>query len=176
MSRLFPTLFLMFAIVSPVSANVSSLPSDLQAESANLRVLGHGKMRWFGLHLYDATLWVQGREWQWDQVFVLDIRYARSFSGSRIADASVDEISRLGFRDERKLGAWRELMRRAFPDVKSGDHITGVYRPGAGVEFFHQGRSTGLINDLEFARAFFSIWLDPATREPKLRAALLGRQ
>lgn len=176
MSRLFPALVLMFAIVSPVSANVSSLPSDLQAESANLRVLGHGKMRWFGLHLYDATLWVQGREWQWDQTFLLDIRYARSFAGSRIADASVDEISRLGFRDERKLAAWRELMRRAFPDVRSGDHITGVYRPGAGVEFFHQGRSTGLINDLEFARAFFSIWLDPATREPKLRAALLGRQ
>ena len=67
-----------------------------------------------------------------------------SFAGSRIADVSVDEIARLGFRDERKLAAWRELMRRAFPDVKSGDHITGVYRPGAGVEFFHQGRSTGV--------------------------------
>ena len=65
-------------------------------------------------------------------------------------------------------------MRKAFPDVKGGDHITGVYRPAVGVEFFHQGQSTGVIGDLDFARAFFSIWLDPATREPKLRAALLG--
>ncbi len=176
MSRLFPAFMLMLSLASPASANVSSLPSDLQAESASLRVLGQGRMRWFGLHLYDATLWVQGREWQWDRTFMLDIRYARAFAGGRIADVSVDEISRLGFRDERKLAAWRESMRRAFPDVKAGDHITGVYRPGAGVEFFHQGRSTAVINDLEFARAFFSIWLDPATREPRLRAALLGQQ
>lgn len=176
MSRLLPTLILLFALVSPACANVASLPSELRAESANLRVLGQGRMRWFGLHLYDATLWVQGRDWQWDQTFVLDIRYARSFDGSRIADVSAEEMSRLGYRDERKLDAWRDVMRRAFPDVRSGDHITGVYRPGTGVEFFHQGRSTGMINDPEFARAFFSIWLDPATREPKLRAALLGRQ
>jgi Chalcone isomerase-like len=175
-SRVFSSLVLLFVLAAPASANVSSLPSDLQAESPNLRLLGQGRMRWFGLHLYDATLWVQGREWQWDRTFVLDIRYARSFAGSRIAEVSADEMARLGYRDERKLAVWRELMRRAFPDVKDGDHITGVFRPGAGVEFFHQGRSSAVIGDPEFARAFFSIWLDPATREPKLRAALLGRQ
>jgi hypothetical protein len=175
-SRVLALLVLVFALAAPASANVPSLPSDLQAESANLRLLGQGRMRWFGLHLYDATLWVQGREWQWDRTFVLDIRYARSFSGGRIAEVSAEEMARLGFRDQRKLVLWREQMRKAFPDVRDGDHITGVFRPGSGVEFFHQGRSTAVIGDPEFARAFFSIWLDPATREPKLRAALLGQQ
>lgn len=175
MSRFLGFLLLFGALVAPASANVAPLPPTLQADEG-LRVLGHGRMRWFGLHLYDATLWVQGSQWQWDRTFVLDIRYARAFTGSRIAEVSAEEMARLGMRDERKLSAWREIMRRAFPDVKSGERITGMYRPGAGVEFFHEGRSTAVISDREFARAFFSIWLDPATREPKLRAALLGER
>jgi len=178
-SRTIAAILLVFSLAPAVSANVSSmppLPSDLHAQNAELRILGQGRMRWFGLHLYDASLWVTGRDLHWDHPFVLDIRYARSFNGSKIADVSADEMLRLGFRDERKLAAWRELMRRSFPDVKNGDHITGVFRPGAGVDFYHQGRLTAAINDLEFARAFFSIWLDPSTREPKLRAALLGQR
>ena len=179
MSRVLAAILLLFALAPAVSANVPSMPSlpaELQAQNAELRILGQGRMRWFGLHLYDASLWVTGRDWHWDHPFVLDIRYARSFNGSKIADASADEMLRLGFGDERKLTAWRELMRRAFPDVKNGEHITGVFRPGGGIDFYHQGRPTAVINDLEFARAFFSIWLDPATREPKLRAALLGQR
>jgi len=34
----------------------------------------------------------------------------------------------------------------------------------------------GEIPDAAFSRAFFSIWLDPRTAEPGLRAALLGLQ
>lgn len=133
-------------------------------------------MRWFGLHIFDAALWVTGRELQWDETFALDIRYARDFSGARIADASADEIRRLGVADNRRVEYWREQMARIFPDVSKGESITGVYRPGVGAEFFHQGRAVGSLRDADFARAFFSIWLDPRTREPRLRASLLGQR
>lgn len=176
MSRSIAALVLVCAIQAGAHANTTALPAAVQAEQGELRVLGHGKMRWFGLLLYDAALWAPGGEWQWDRPFALDIRYARNFAGEKLAAASVDEMMRLGYRDERKLSAWRERMLGAFPDVKSGERIVGVYRPGIGAEFFHEGRSTAVIADPEFARAFFSIWLDPGTREPKLRAALLGRQ
>lgn len=176
MSRLIVALVLACLTQSAVQANTAALPAEVQVRQNELRVLGHGKMRWFGLLLYDAALWVSGGEWQWDRTFALDIRYARAFAGEKLAAASIDEMMRLGYRDKRKLALWRERMLSAFPDVKSGERITGVYRPGVGAEFFHEGRLTASIDDPEFARAFFSIWLDPGTREPKLRAALLGRQ
>lgn len=176
MSRLIVALVLVCATQAAVHANTVSLPPAVQAQQNDLQVLGHGKMRWFGLLLYDAALWVPGGQWQWDRTFALDIRYARPFAGEKLAAASVDEMMRLGYRDARKLAAWRERMLAAFPDVRSGERITGVYRPGVGAEFFHDGRLTAAIDDPEFARAFFSIWLDPGTREPKLRAALLGRK
>ena len=157
-------------------ANVPPLSAAIVTDSADLHVLGEGRMRWFGLHLYDAALWVSGAEWQWDSAFVLDLRYARDFAGRRIADTSADEMKRMGLVDAGRVEAWRAEMQRVFPDIKSGDRLSGVFRPGVGAEFFHHGLSTGVIRDPEFARVFFSIWLDPRTREPKLRAALLGRK
>lgn len=163
---------LLFACTTALAA---APPLDsLRHDGVPLRPLGEGRMRWFGLALYDATLWVPGTRLQWEQSFALDIRYARNFAGHRLAEASVDEIRRLGLADDDRLRRWGELMGRVFPDVRKGDRITGVYLPGVGAEFFHNGSSTGVIRDLDFARSFFSIWLDPRTREPKLRAALLG--
>jgi hypothetical protein len=145
-------------------------------QGTEFRALGQGRMRWFGLHLYDAALWVAGRDWRWERPFVLDITYARDFAGHKLAEASVSEMERLGFSDPDKLARWRESLMEVLPDVRKGERITGVYRPGSGAEFYHQGRLRGVVRDPEFARAFFSIWLDPRTREPKLRASLLGRE
>jgi hypothetical protein len=49
-----------------------------------------------------------------------------------------------------------------------------MHLPTRGAEFYHQGKLTGRIDDVEFAGAFFAIWLDERTREPALRARLLG--
>jgi hypothetical protein len=150
------------------------LPPALRAHAPELRLLGTGRMTWFGLHLYDAALWVPGRGFDFSQPFALAIRYARDFQGRRIAQHTVHEIERLGIHDPAKLARWGAQMERIFPDVRIGDQLTGVYRPGLGADFYHQDRMMGSVADPEFARAFFSIWLDPRTREPKLRERLIG--
>lgn len=163
---------LMLALAAPAWANVPV--ESLQSGGVEYRMLGQGRMRWFGLLLYDAALWAPGDRWRWEAPFALDLRYARDFQGVKLAEASVDEMRRLGYEDETRLQRWRQAMVEAFPNVRKGDRITGVFRPGEGAQFFHNGRLTAMVADPEFARAFFSIWLDPKTREPKLRAALIG--
>jgi hypothetical protein len=157
-------------------AAVVEPPPSVRQASPELRLLGDGKLRWFGLHVYDVALWSSASPFAFDHAFALALRYARDFKGSRIAARSVAEMQRLGYRNPDKLARWREAMERVFPDVQAGDRLTGVYRPGTGVEFFHQDRAAGTIPDPEFARAFFSIWLDPRTREPSLRAQLIGER
>jgi hypothetical protein len=49
-----------------------------------------------------------------------------------------------------------------------------VYVPTAGARFFLNGRLIGETTDAAFSEAFFKIWLDPKTRRPELRSALLG--
>jgi hypothetical protein len=166
-------LSLLLAFASAAHAGVE-LPSKLTQDAPRLHMLGSGKLTWFGLHVYDAALWASEANWNSSSAFALAIRYSRSFKGNRIAERSVTELERLGYTDPAKLSKWKEHMVRLFPDVSAGERLTGLYRPGNGVEFYHEDRLIGAVADPEFARAFFSIWLDPRTREPKLREQLIG--
>jgi hypothetical protein len=58
--------------------------------------------------------------------------------------------------------------------VAAGDRLTGIHLPGQGARFLANGRPTADVNDPEFARLFFGIWLSDKTPEPQLRLALLG--
>lgn len=169
----FPLLaFLIALAVAP--ARAQTLPSSAATLVPEARAAGQGRLRWFGLHIYDARLYVSGQGFRQTAPFALALRYARELDGTRIADTSLDEMRRLGFGDEADHRRWREAMRTLFPDIKRGDELTGVALPGRGAVFFHNGRRIGEVDDPEFAQAFFAIWLDPRTRATDLRRELLG--
>mgnify|MGYP006206942581 CR=1 FL=1 len=108
------------------------------------------------------------------EAHALSIRYARAISSERLVSVSLDEIRRLGVSDEARLTRWGEALAAALPSVEAGDTLAALHRPGEGARFWHQGEPSGEIRDPDLARAFFAIWLDPRTREPQLRAQLLG--
>ncbi len=141
-------------------------------------VIGSGSFRWFGLKVYDATLWAERGSFNaadWAAApLALELAYARSLQGHKIADASVDEMKKLGIGSAAQLRAWGDAMKRVFPDVTDGTRLTGVYQPGQPTRFFRNGEPTGEVADPAFGPAFFAIWLHPKTSAPKLRAALLG--
>jgi len=177
------TLAVMTLAASPAAhANVgdaSPPPRAVAASIAGAQLSGQGLLRWFGLAIYEARLWVgpagvDPARFQ-TTAFALDLQYARSLSGARIAETSDKEIARLGFGDAAQRAAWLEAMRRLFPDVSAGDRLVGVHRPGAGVTFFRNDQRLGAIDDADFGRAFFAIWLDPRTIAPELRSALLAQ-
>jgi len=174
MSRLL--LAVVAALLLPIGARAVTLPQPLAKAFPDLRLAGEGQLRWFGLHIYDATLWISGPRWTGEQKFALDIRYAREIKGRKLVQSSLDEMRRLGFGDDALLEKWADEMTRVLPDVRKGEHLTGVYRPGLGADFYHQGLLVGTIADPEFARTFFAIWLDERTREPGLRRSLIGSE
>jgi hypothetical protein len=164
------------ALIAAAAAACASLgwaPAGV-ASGVPLREVGAGSLHWFGLHVYDARLAVAGERFDPAQPFALTLRYARELAGARIAEASLEEIRRLGFGTSAEQRRWLEEMRRVFPDVRRGDELTGAAVPGRGVEFALNGRPIGSIEDPGFARAFFAIWFDPRTRSRDLRASLLG--
>ena len=67
-------------------------------------------------------------------------------------------------------------MTQLFPDVRQGDRLTAVNRPGLGMQLFANGQLRGAIDEPAFAQRFFGIWLARQTSEPALRTALLGRK
>ena len=166
-------LALCLALSSPAFAVV--LPPAVAAQHPEFDRVGGGEMRWLGFKLYDAALWASARgEAAMGDAHVLSIRYSRAISSERLVAVSLDEMRRLGFGDEVRLARWGEALGAALPSVEAGDTLAALHRPGEGAQFWHQGQPSGEIRDPELARAFFAIWLDPRTREPQLRAQLLG--
>jgi len=137
---------------------------------------GSGDTRFFGMRLYRATFWTAANAADpaaaVTMPHALTLRYARDFSKDTLVDASLREMKRLGARED-EIVRWKDDLARVFVDVKAGEVITGVHRPGQGALFLHQGRPTGEVADAEFARRFFGIWLDARSRDPELRAQLL---
>ena len=140
------------------------------------RLLGEGELSLFGFRLYSARLWSPAERLAAGVPFALELIYHREISRERLVEASLDEIRRLhGDRvGTAQLAEWAGHMQRAFVDTVPGSRITGVYLPGLGARFYAGDRLQHEVRDEEFARIFFSIWLDARTRNPELRARLLG--
>jgi hypothetical protein len=155
------------------------LPPELKTELRGARLLGEGRLRYLGLHVYDIRLWGEADFSVRDlpgSALALELEYARALEGKAIAERSLKEMQGLDSIDAALAERWLKQMRQIFPDVKKGDRITGVQRPGEAAIFFVNGQPRGEVRDAEFARLFFGIWLSPRTSQPRLREALLGTQ
>ena len=154
-------------------------PSFVATDVPEARLAGEGDYTWFGMRIYQAQLWVgpQGYQGAASETapFVLELRYARSLDGRKIAEASYEQMQKIGAGTQEQRLAWLNTMQRIFPDVREGQRIAGAYRAGIapGVRFYLDGKVLADVTDGDFARAFFAIWLSPSTTAPKLRSALL---
>lgn len=162
----------------PVLADttVPQLPAEVVQATPQLHVLGQGVLRFVFWKIYDIALYGSGPAWRDDAPYALAVVYARSFTGAEVADEGVKQMRHLGYQDARQLDRWREDMLKGFPAVHPGDQVAAVFSPPDATDFYVNGRLTADIHDLAFSRAFFGIWLDPRTSEPKLRRALLGER
>ncbi len=168
-------------VASVKATATGSAASDTLAELRELlpqhKLSGKSRLTVWGFDVYDASLWV-APGFQADkltaQPFALELAYLRNVTNIDIAERSLAEMRRLAPLSDAQSSNWTTAMLRVFPNIKKGDRITGVYRPGTGATFLVNGKPAGDIMDAEFARLFFAIWLSPKTSEPKLRSALLA--
>ncbi len=138
------------------------------------KVVGEAQLKVMFWKIYDAKLAAPNGEWKKDTPFALSLTYLRDFDGEEIASRSVDEMRDIGYEDEVLLAKWFEQMRSVFPNVKEGENITGVMDNEQRTHFYYDGNLIGSVEDQSFGQAFFDIWLNEKTSEPKMRKQLLG--
>jgi len=59
-------------------------------------------------------------------------------------------------------------------DVKTGDRVMFVHKPGTGVEVSMNGAVKGTVKGDDFAKALLSVWLGADPPNPEIKAGLLG--
>ena len=183
MSRSTPWLLLSALLLAAALCNAAAetiappLPAAVTSLVPNLEAKGGGEMTFMTLAVYAAYFYCVDRprcRWSPEQPFAMQLVYHRSLVGAKIAERSVAEIAKLGYGTPDQRARWGALMKQFFVDVVDGDHIIGLNLPQLGIRYYYNGKLLGEIQDREFARAFFGIWLDPRTSEPELRKKLLS--
>lgn len=152
---------------------------DLGQEWQGLPLRGQALYRFWGLEIYEASLWLPaeaGPAWS-SHSLVLSLLYHRRFSAQDIAERSVQEMQRQGSLTPEVLRQWQRQLAEVLTDVRPGERLTAAYAPQRGVRFWHHARGVtplGQIDDVTLASKFIGIWLAPTTSAPALRQALLG--
>ena len=164
----------------PASAQTANaapaLSSTVAAGLPELKLLGGGLLRVYGFQVYHVYLWTPaGASFDRSKPYALDLNYLRTFSAKQLAERSIDEMRGQGIGSEATYPKWLTEMQRVFADVKEGDRLTGVVTPSKTSKFFHNGTYRGEITDATFADAFFGIWLNEKSSQPRVRNLLLGK-
>jgi Chalcone isomerase-like len=158
-------------------ALAASAPAEIMRAFGQAKLLGQSRLVVYGFNIYDAKLWVEPGFSPvnfTNQGFALELRYLRSFNGASISERSLKEMRRLGQVSDEKAAQWLALMKQTFPDIKKGDQLIGLHQSDGSASFILNSKVIGQVQDEEFNRLFFGIWLSPQSSEPKMRSELLG--
>ena len=152
---------------------VAETPATLKEFMPTPEKVGEARLTYYFWDVYDAALYAPEGRWQGQPPYALKLTYLRDIKGKKIAQRSIKEMKEQGVNNTPKLDQWRSQMQDIFPDVKEDDVLVGIATKEGTTRFVFNGNAIGSIDDSDFTRHFFNIWLSEKTSEPELRQKLL---
>lgn len=125
--------------------------------------------------VYDAQLVAPRGDYRPAGPLKLTLTYLRDIKGRSIVERTLDELRRQGEADGPRLADWAASLDGIIPDVTPGDSISGVRDEVGRTHFYVNGRAAGTVDDPDFGRSFFDIWLGPESRDGAFTARLTGK-
>ncbi len=171
---------MLLVLISAASAIASSpgghrpLPPQVLSDAPGIHAFGKGRQSWWGIRVYDATLWIVGPRWSAAAPHALDIEPGRDVAADTLINNAIAEMRSLKVGDESKLGIWQAEMKKVLPNVRQGDQVV-IFCPDANRTLAYLNNSrTAEVDDPSFCPAVMSVWLHPQTKHQAMRRSLLG--
>lgn len=159
-----------------------NFPEQAQVEGSNLTLNGLGlrQATMFKVNVYVAALYVAKPSS--DPTAILGSGAPSELILQFVRNVGADDLRKAwdeGFAKNAKerLPALRERITTLngwMVDVKAGQRLTFIHKPGAGVQVDVTGTVKGTITGDDFAKAFLSIWLGGDPPNPEMKSGLLG--
>jgi hypothetical protein len=170
-------ILLAFLSFAGAGAGAATLPGPVSQEPFAFQRVGSGDLRWFGMHIYEASLW--SPDGRFDglasrQPMALSLWYGRDFSREELLRITGTAWKLLGETSAAQQQKWIGDLRGFWLDVAKGHNLTAVVVPGGETRFYDQRRLLGRVDDPQFGPAFLAIWLHPRSVVGNLRGELLG--
>jgi len=162
-------------IVKSASTSERNIPTSLQNIIKDPFLIGSSEFEFFGLKVYDVSLWSENISFSYDKIFAIQIKYKMNFSREDLVKRSLSEIKSLHEISSSEEISYTKQLTAIFNSVKKGDEKIVIFIPSKGVLMFYNNELKGKISDLKLARIFVDIWLDKNGSYPKITKKLLGK-
>jgi Chalcone isomerase-like len=159
-----------------------SFPDQAQTEGATLTLNGLGlrQATMFKVNVYVAALYVA--QPSTDAAALLKSNGPTEIVLQFVRDVDRSDLVKgwqEGFENNAKsqLPALKdriEAFKALMTDMKTGEQLRFVHKPGAGTQVSVKGAAKGTIAGDDFAQALLAIWLGPNPPNEDLKAGLLG--
>jgi len=167
-------LFLLLVFASSALL-AKELPLPLKERTPPLTLRGTAALHWFGLHVYDVSLYTEDAPYETNTTSVLSLEYAISIKHKRLQETTLQEWKRLKIGTTEQQDKWIAQLDKLWPDIKAGEQLSAYFQKDGSTTFYCGDRLLGEITDAAFGPAFFAIWLDAGCRYPKVRDGLLKK-
>ena len=177
-------------IVAALSANAAqgkeckgvNFPDQAQVEGTNLTLNGLGlrQATAFKVNVYVAALYVA--KTSSDANALLASNTPSELILQFVRNVGADDLRKgwsEGFEKNAKdqLPALKEriaMLNGWMADVKTGERLTFIHKPGTGLQVDVNGAVKGTIKGDDFAKAFLAIWLGADPPNPEIKVGMLG--
>jgi len=160
------------AIAAPPGGH-RPLPPQVLSQAPGMHPFGKGRHTWWGIQMYDATLWIAGPRWSAVEPHALDLEPSRAVSADTLVKAAIDEMRHVKVGDERHLRAWQAELKKVMPSVRAGDQVVIFCSDANRTLFYLNDSSNGEVEDPSFCAAVMSVWLHPQTKHQAVRKSML---
>jgi hypothetical protein len=161
-----------FAIAAP-SGGARPLPPQVISKAPGMHPLGKGRQTWWGIRMYDATLWIVGPQWSATVPHALDIEPGRDVAADILVKSAIAEMRDLKVGDARQLGIWQAELTKLIPNVRQGDQIVIFCSDTNRTLSYLNNSSVAAVDDPSFCPAIMRVWLHPQTKHQAMRKSLL---
>jgi hypothetical protein len=159
-----------------------NVPDSISAGGNDLVLNGAGIRSKFGLKLYVGSLFLTQKSTDAQAIIAADEPMAIRLNiiSGMITSEKMEDATREGF-DNATNGNIAPIKNEiesfiaVFNEpIKEGDSFDMVYVPAKGVEVYKNGNSKSVINNMEFKKALFGIWLSDKPAQKNLKEGMLG--
>jgi hypothetical protein len=165
----------LFLFLTAVSIMAKELPLPLKERAPQLKLRGTATLHWFGLHVYDVSLYTEDQPYTTNTTAVLSLEYAISIKHKKLQESTLQEWKRVGQGTLEQREQWISQLDKIWPDIKSGESLSAFVKKDGPTTFYFGDNLLGEVTDVAFGPAFFAIWLDEGCRYPKVRKELLKK-
>jgi hypothetical protein len=150
----------------------------MQVDGVPLKLNGLGlrQATMFRVKVYVAALYVAKPSN--DANIILSSNTLKELILHLVRDVSASDLNNAweeGF--DKQAGAFKDrlaMLKGWMADMKSGQRLTFIHKPGAGIQVDVNGAVKGTIKGDDFARTFLSVWLGANPPNSGLKTGLLG--